>query len=117
MSESMDACIFCKIAARELPASIVVETGNVVAFDDIAPQAPVHVQVIPKQHLSSVREVGPNNDALWAELLDVANRVARLKGVDQTGYRLSTNSGPDSGQEVLHLHIHVLGGRSLGRMA
>lgn len=117
MAGQSDDCIFCRIAAGEMGTTFLVETGNVVAFDDIAPQAPTHVQVIPKRHVTSIRDLGEDDAALLGELLEVANRVAKDKGVDETGYRLVTNAGPDSGQEVHHLHIHVLGGRKLGPIA
>ena len=114
MSEQKDDCIFCKIAAGEFGTTFVVETDRVVAFDDISPQAPVHVQVIPKRHVSSVRELGSEDSVLWSDILDAANQVARRKGIDESGFRLVSNAGPDSGQEVHHLHLHVLGGQKLG---
>lgn len=117
MSERKNDCIFCKIAAGEFDTRFLVETDNVVAFDDISPQAPVHVQVIPKRHVASVRQLGPDDTTLWGEILDVANQVAKEKGVDQSGFRLVSNAGPDSGQEVHHLHVHVLGGQPLGPIA
>lgn len=117
MSDEKDNCIFCRIASGEMGTDFVVETEGVVAFDDISPQAPVHVQVIPKRHIASARELGPNDTALWSELLAVANEVARKKGVAESGFRLISNAGTDSGQEVFHLHIHVIGGRKLGPIA
>jgi histidine triad (HIT) family protein len=116
MAERDTDCIFCKIAAGELGTSMVVETDRVVAFDDIAPQAPVHILVVPKRHLESVRDLGAD-DGLWYEIIEVANRAAGARGVAASGFRLVTNAGPDSGQEVAHLHVHVLGGRKLGRLA
>ncbi len=117
MSDHQEACIFCRIAAGDMETAFVVETDRVVAFDDISPQAPIHVQVIPKRHVDSVHELGSGDTALWAEILDVANRVAVKKGVDESGFRLVSNAGPDSGQEVHHLHVHVLGGKKLGPIA
>lgn len=114
MSERQEDCIFCKIAANELGTEFVVETENVVAFNDISPQAPVHVQVIPRRHIGSIRETGGDDSALIGEMIAVANQVAAEKGIADTGFRLVTNAGADSGQEVMHLHIHVLGGRKLG---
>jgi histidine triad (HIT) family protein len=115
MAERDADCIFCKIAAGELGTTMIVETDRVVAFEDIAPQAPVHILVVPKRHLASVRDLGAD-DGLWHEMVDVANQAAAERGVADSGYRLVTNAGPDSGQEVAHLHVHVLGGRKLGRI-
>lgn len=117
MSDQSNDCIFCKIATGELETAFVVETENVVAFNDITPRAATHVQVIPKQHVKSVRELTRDNGTLWSEMLQVANEVAAKLGIDETGYRLVTNTGPDAGQEVFHLHLHVLGGEKLGRIA
>ena len=91
----------------------VVTSDNVVAFNDISPQSPVHVLVIPKVHVDSVHELGSGHEGIWQEMLDVAQQVANQTGVAESGYRLVTNAGPDSGQEVPHLHVHVLGGRKL----
>jgi histidine triad (HIT) family protein len=117
MSGHQDGCIFCRIAAGDMATEFVVETADVVAFDDISPQAPVHVQIIPRRHVASVREIAVADTALWGEILDVANKVAVKKGVDESGFRLVSNAGPDSGQEVHHLHVHVLGGKKLGPIA
>ena len=117
MSERQDDCIFCKIAAGDFGTEFVVETENVVAFDDITPQAPTHVQVIPKRHVSSIRGLGRDDETLLGEMIAVANDVAAMKGIDESGFRLVTNAGKDSGQEVFHLHIHVLGGKKLGPIA
>lgn len=117
MADGSDDCIFCKIAAGELGTSLLVETQDVVAFDDISPQAPVHVLVVPKRHITSIRDLGEDDAALLAEMVAVTNSVAETKGVTESGYRLVTNAGPDSGQEVPHLHIHVMGGRKLGPIA
>lgn len=117
MSEHKDDCIFCRIAAGELGTEFLVQTESVVAFDDISPAAPVHVQVIPRRHIANIGELAREDGDLLGELVDVANQVARIKGVAASGYRLITNTGPDSGQEVLHLHLHVLGGKKLGRLA
>ena len=116
MAERDADCIFCKIAAGELDTALVLQSERVVAFDDISPQAPVHILVVPKRHLVSVRDLGAD-DGLWHEMVDVANRAAAKRGIADSGYRLVTNAGPDSGQEVPHLHVHLLGGRKLGRLA
>ena len=117
MSDDHKDCIFCKIAGGELGTTFVVDSENVVAFDDISPAAKVHVQVIPKRHIESVRDLKGDDTALWAEMLDVANQVAVAKGIGKSGFRLVTNAGKDSGQEVFHLHLHVIGGERLGPIA
>jgi len=110
-------CLFCKIAAGEIPSSKVYEDEHVVAFRDINPVAPVHVLVIPRQHLTSIADIGPEHADLMARLLAAVQRVAVETGVAETGYRVVTNHGRDAGQQVLHLHFHVLGGRPLGPVA
>jgi histidine triad (HIT) family protein len=112
----VDNCLFCRIAAGEIPATVVHETPNTLAFRDIAPKAPVHVLVITKEHHADVAAVAAADPALAGEVLGSAAEVARAEGLAERGYRLMFNSGPDSGQEVAHVHAHVLGGRSLGPM-
>lgn len=107
----MTDCLFCKIANHELTSSVVYETDHVIAFEDIEPEAPVHVLVVPKQHIASCAE--PVSPELSFELFEATRKVAELKGVDKTGYRLISNVGADGGQSVKHLHIHVLGGKKL----
>lgn len=104
-------CIFCKIAAGEIPCDKVTETDSWLAFRDINPQAPTHVLVIPKKHLPGVQAA--TEDDNLGELLLAAKEVARIEGVDRTGYRLVINSGQQGGQTVDHLHLHVLGGRQM----
>jgi histidine triad (HIT) family protein len=107
-------CIFCKIASKDIPAEIVAETDGVVAFRDINPQAPTHVQIIPKTHVAHIADFDPSADTAWlAELITVANDVAKAEGLDK-GYRLVINNGPLAGQSVFHVHLHILGGRQLG---
>lgn len=113
MTDYVDTCIFCKIAAGEMDTEFVAASENVVAFNDIAPISPVHVLVIPKVHVDSVHQLGANHRAIWREMLDVVQEVAEKTGIAESGYRLVTNAGPDSGQEVPHLHFHVVGGRKL----
>jgi len=103
------SCLFCKIASKEIASSVVFETDNILAFDDISPQAPVHVVVIPKRHVELINDL----EDLSEEMLDAVARVARLKGADITGYRTVVNQGRDAGQAVPHLHFHVLGGRAM----
>jgi histidine triad (HIT) family protein len=103
------SCIFCKIADKEIESSIVLETDRVIAFDDINPQAPVHVVIIPKQHILSISEL----KGALSEIFNAIDRVSEMKGVKGTGFRVVMNNGGDAGQAVPHLHYHVLGGRKL----
>jgi histidine triad (HIT) family protein len=107
-------CIFCRIVAGEVPADVVHSTGQVVAFRDINPQAPVHVQVIPRRHVSDASAIGPDDAELLAELVIAAQEVAAREGIADRGYRLLFNVGEDAANSVPHLHLHVLGGRRLG---
>lgn len=110
----MTDCIFCKIIAGEIQSQIVHEGRDVIAFRDVNAQAPTHVQVIPKRHIAAIADFDADEDTAWlVELIEVANKVARDEGLDR-GYRLVVNNGPLSGQSVLHVHLHVLGGRQLG---
>jgi histidine triad (HIT) family protein len=106
-------CIFCKIARGEFGTEFVAESETAVAFRDIHPQAPTHVLIIPRRHLASLNDLSAADGNLAAELLTLAARVARQEGIVESGYRVLSNNGPDSGQTVLHLHFHVLGGRKL----
>ncbi len=103
------ACIFCKIVAGVSPARKVHEDDELIAFHDINPWAPVHVLVIPKVHIATLADVGPEHDALLGRMLGLAPRLMRQLGVSN-GFRTLINSGPDGGQEVYHLHMHVMGG-------
>ena len=106
-------CLFCRIALGQIPASIVHEDELIVAFRDIAPQAPTHMLLIPRVHLASVAELGAHHTELLARLVTVAARLAADAGLDRSGYRLVANTGPDAGQSVAHLHLHLLGGRPM----
>ncbi len=110
-------CVFCRIAAGESPAEVVAETDEFVAFRDLHPVAPVHVLVVPRAHLTSLELVGQLGSGGAERLLRFVDEVARAVGVHETGYRVVMNSGPDAGQEVFHLHLHVIGGRRLGELA
>jgi histidine triad (HIT) family protein len=103
-------CPFCKIGTREIPADIVHESDNVVAFRDINPQAPTHILLIPKDHIESVAEVGGAQAKMLVEIMESATHLAKAEGLEG-GWRLVTNVGPDAGQSVQHLHFHLLGGR------
>jgi histidine triad (HIT) family protein len=107
----MADCIFCRIGSGELPARVVAEDDEVIAIEDVAPQAPVHVLVLPRRHVTDLREVG--DDGLVGRLVATANRVAAEKGVAGDGYRVVVNVGANGGQTVPHLHVHVLGGRAM----
>ncbi|NGZ02029.1 MAG: histidine triad nucleotide-binding protein [Nitrospira sp. WS238] len=109
----MSDCLFCKIAEKKIPARLVQEDEYIVAFDDINPQAPVHTLVIPKRHVAAVQDLGQNDEALLARLLMSCTKVAALKGLQSSGYRVVTNTGRDAGQTVFHLHFHVMGGRHM----
>jgi len=108
----MSKTLFEKIAAREIPAAIVYEDDQVLAFRDIHPQAPVHVLIVPKRPIPRISEAGPGDQALLGQLLLKAAEVARQLGL-ANGYRLVINNGPDGGETVPHLHCHILGGRPL----
>ena len=106
-------CLFCKIAAGEIPSTKVYEDETVFAFRDIAPQAPVHVLIIPKEHIVSLQEVTEAQEAVLSHMFAVARRIAVSEGVDKTGYRIISNVGDDAGQSVKHLHLHLIGGKQL----
>lgn len=108
----MSDCLFCKIAAGEIPADIVFEDEQVVVFRDIYPKADVHLLLIPREHIASLNELEPAHDALIAHMMRLLPKLAREQGLDN-GYRTIVNTGPGGGQEVFHLHIHLLGGGRL----
>ncbi|MDO4572498.1 MAG: histidine triad nucleotide-binding protein [Clostridia bacterium] len=109
----MESCLFCKIAAGTIPAEKVYEDEEVLGFRDIDPQAPVHLLIIPKRHIESAQALQASDDALLGRLFAAARRMAAENGVAETGYRLVTNVGEAAGQSVKHLHLHLLGGRSM----
>lgn len=111
----MSDCLFCRIVAGEVPAAVVAETERTVAFRDVAPQAPTHVLVVPRDHHADAAACAAADPGLLGDLLAAAVDVASAEGLDG-GYRLLTNTGPDGGQTVHHLHVHVLGGRPLGAL-
>ncbi|MDE3030197.1 MAG: histidine triad nucleotide-binding protein [Acidobacteriota bacterium] len=110
----MSECLFCKIVAGEIASVPVAESETALAIRDIAPQAPVHVLVIPKEHVTSADHVTDAHGALVSDLVLLAQRVAEDEGVRESGYRLVMNNGPDAQMSVAHLHLHVLGGRMMG---
>lgn len=109
----MSDCLFCRIAAGDVPAGIVYQDADLVAFADIDPQAPAHVLVIPRAHITAIDEAGEEHRDLLGRLLLAAAEVARRTGVAESGYRTVINTGRDANQSVPHLHLHVLGGREL----
>jgi histidine triad (HIT) family protein len=113
---SPEACLFCGIVARDIPATVVHETDAMLAFRDINPKAPEHILVIPKAHYSDVAALADTDPILAGDLLAAAARVAAGVGLADGGYRVIFNTGPNSGQEVAHVHAHVLGGAPLGPM-
>ena len=112
MSET--SCIFCRIAAREIPADIVRESDLLVAFRDTNPQAPTHILLIPKEHIASIAEIEEGHGDLLVDIVKAATHLAKAEGISESGWRLVTNVGPGAGQSVFHLHVHLLGGRPMG---
>ena len=108
----MSDCLFCSIVSGSIPAKVVAESVNAIAFRDITPAAPVHVLVIPREHFDNVADISSSNPDVAAELLALAAAVAKQEGL-AAGYRIVTNTGDDGGQSVNHVHFHVLGGRSM----
>jgi histidine triad (HIT) family protein len=108
-----EKCIFCRIVAGEIPADVVYQNEDFLAFRDIMPQAPTHVLIIPKTHIASVTELTGRQENLAGRLIIIAKNLAKKEGVAGKGYRLVINCGPEGGQVVPHLHLHLLGGRQL----
>lgn len=113
----MTDCLFCRIIAREVPAKEVYRDEEIVAFHDIAPKAPTHILIIPVKHIASLGELTEGDSQLASKLILKARDLAREQGIDESGYRVISNTGPHGGQEVPHLHLHLLGGAPLGPMA
>ena len=113
MTDRDPDCLFCRIAAGEIPSDVVHADDDVIAFRDIAPRAPTHVLVIPRRHIADAHALGAGDGDLLAKLFTVIRQVADAAGLEN-GYRVVTNVGPESGQTVFHLHFHVLGGRTMG---
>jgi len=106
-------CLFCRIIAREIPASVVYEDDRVLAFNDINPQAPTHVLVVPKRHIASLAELAAEDDAIVGEMVRRAAAIAESRGIAAGGYRTVFNTNRDAGQTVFHIHLHLLGGRAM----
>lgn len=109
----MNGCLFCGIADGKIKANTVYENERIVAFTDIRPQAPVHILLIPRKHIAGVLDMESEDRALIGEIFQVAARLARERGVADSGFRVVVNSGADAGQSVFHLHYHLIGGRSM----
>ncbi|ANY68591.1 histidine triad nucleotide-binding protein [Paenibacillus sp. BIHB 4019] len=109
-------CIFCKIVEGTLPSTKVYESDTVVAFQDIKPEAPVHILIIPKKHIATMNDVTAVDDTIMAELFTAARQIAIELGIAESGYRLINNVNSDGGQLVYHLHFHLLGGEKLGAL-
>lgn len=110
----MEECLFCKIIRKEIPADIVYEDEEILAFKDIQPAAPIHILVIPKKHIESINEIKEEDEALIGKIYTKIKQIAQMQGVKDTGYRVIVNCGKDAGQEVMHLHYHLLAGKKLG---
>jgi histidine triad (HIT) family protein len=109
----MSDCLFCKIAAGTIPAKLVHQDADTVAFEDINPQAPLHVLIIPRAHVPTMNDLGRADDAVMGKLFRVAAELAKERGFDQSGWRAVMNANADAGQTVFHVHLHVLGGRKM----
>lgn len=110
----MTDCIFCKIINHEIPSTVVYEGDKVLAFNDINPVAPVHVVIVPKEHIANVNALTRENASVIGDIHLAARNIAERLGIAERGYRLINNCGPDSGQTVFHLHYHLVGGKNLG---
>ena len=109
----MDSCLFCKIEKNEIPATKVYDGDGVFAIEDINPQAPVHLLIIPKKHLSTLMDVEKEDEPLMGKIIGVGKQLAQEKGLEESGHRLVVNCGAGAGQSVFHIHFHLLGGRPM----
>lgn len=112
MEKPMD-CLFCKIINKEIPSTIAFEDDEVFAFEDINPKAPTHTLIIPKKHISTINDIEPAEATLAGKLILTAKKLAKEKGIAENGYRVLMNCNSDGGQEVYHIHLHLIGGRPL----
>ncbi len=110
----MDDCIFCKIIKGEIPSKKVYEDEEVIAFKDINPAAPIHILVIPKKHIATLLDVTEEDSYLISKIFVAINKIAKQIGIEENGFRIIANCGKDSGQEVMHIHFHLLAGRKMG---
>lgn len=109
----MTECVFCRIIAGKTPGEIVYSDEQATAFRDIHPVAPVHILIVPNKHIASVNDLTPEDEPLVGHLFTVARQLAQEQGIDSSGYRLIVNTGPNSGQAVFHLHLHLIGGQRM----
>lgn len=109
----MTQCLFCRIIKKEIPGRLVYEDPNIVAFEDINPQAPVHILVVPRKHIDSLMNLNPEDKEVMGTLFVVANNLAKTHNLIPSGFRTVINTGPEGGQTVYHLHVHLLGGRQM----
>jgi len=107
-------CIFCKIVSKSIPSTIVYEDDEIMAFNDINPQAPVHAVVIPKRHIERISDLGPEDSGLISKIISAGNKIAENKKIADSGYRFVINCNKDAGQVVFHIHMHIIGGRKMG---
>lgn len=112
----MTDCIFCKIANKEIPSEIVYESKGILGFRDLNPVGPTHVLFIPKKHYATLNDIPPDEIKFIVDIMNAITETAKKEGIDQSGYRVITNVNRDAGQEVFHLHVHLIGGRRLGKM-
>ena len=110
----MENCIFCKIINREIPSTIVYEDEKVIAFKDVNPAAPIHILVVPKKHIETLLDISEEDSYLIAHIYKVINKISEENCFAKNGFRVIVNCGKDSGQEVMHIHFHVLAGKKLG---
>lgn len=111
----MEDCIFCKIIKKEIPSEIVYEDEGIIAFKDINPAAPIHILVIPKKHISSIIDMKKEDEATIGRIYSIINKIAEDIGIKEKGFRVILNCGEDGGQEVKHIHFHLLAGKKLGQ--
>ncbi len=109
----MSDCLFCKVVAGEVPADIIYDNEHVLAFRDISPQAPTHLLIIPRRHISTINDLDAGDNELVGQLFLAAKEVAAQEGVDEVGYRVVMNCNEDAGQTVFHIHLHLMGGREM----
>jgi len=109
----VDDCIFCEIVKKQIPCEIIYEDDSVIGFKDISPQAPVHVIIIPKVHISNINDISEDESDVIGHIFIAAKKIAKDLGISETGYRIISNCGEDGGQTVQHIHFHLLGGRML----
>jgi len=107
-------CLFCKIINKEIPAEIIYEDDNVIAFNDISPQAPTHALIIPRKHIATLNDISAEDTQVVGHMVKAAATIAKQLGIDESGYRTVFNCNSDGGQTVYHIHLHLLGGKPMG---